>query len=203
MSSSGIGDGNSVALIRTASSEDDIEDAKPSPVEADNDQTDQCEEDPLGNKKRPRIFSFGRKYSPLEQRQKQGPQPSVSSPLVEDNTAVYPHRTQSTSYSPKPPSKAPHVRKGPKDLLKRAKGSLVQMVTSKPQGDYCNDHYLGTLGDMDNSSDEGVEGAESPWEEPLEPVPPSWVKYGYVMIGEKSQSGKVKWTERVSILASC
>jgi hypothetical protein len=203
--SSVVGDGNSVTLVRTSSADCEIHDSSTEKGgiskdlqiggETEGEPSDPNDEEGLGGKRRPRIFSFGRKYSPLEQRQRMAPQPSLSSPLAEDGNFSVPQKSSSSTYSPKSSSHKPHALKG---VLKRAKGSLVQMVTSKNQGDGTNDHYLGALGD--DSSDEGSEGVESQWEEPLEPVPPSWGKYGYVMIGEKPQSGKVKWTERYCIV---
>ena len=160
----------------------------------------------MTSRRRARVFSFGRRYSPLEQKQKVVPTPSPSLPAdstipVSNQAPVAPVRSNS---SPLKPGGKHNRLRGTKDLLKKAKGSLVNMVTlgrHADQNDVSGEQSLEDLNGYPEvasvSSAEG-EGEESQWEEPLEPNPPSWVKHGYVMVGEKAPSGKVKWSQRVS-----
>lgn len=161
----------------------------------------------LAQRRRARGFSFGRRYSPLEQKQKVVPTPSPS--VTADSTTPAPNQASvaparsNTSPLSKSGGKSNRLR-GTKDLLKKAKGSLVSIVTLGRHADQSDVSGEQSLEDLNGypevaseSSAEG-EGEESQWEEPLEPIPPSWVKHGYVMVGEKAPSGKVKWSQRVS-----
>lgn len=162
------------------------------------------EYDQMAPRRRMRVFSFGRRYSPLDQKQKVVPTPSPSLP-VENPTTLAPSQVpiRSTSSPMKSGGKSNRLR-GTRDLLKKAKGSFVNIVTlgrhadqSDPGGEQSLEDLNGYPEVTSESSGEG-EGEETQWEEPLEPIPPSWVKHGYVMVGEKAPSGKVKWNQRVS-----
>lgn len=165
----------------------------------------------LTPRRRMRVFSFGRRYSPLEQKQKGMPPPPPSPSTSQTDSNLLTGSTQPPARSSTVSGNAPlrssgksNVLKGTKGLLKKAKGSFVNMVTMGRHGnesDVSSEQSLEELNGypevLSESSGDG-EGEESQWEEPLEPIPPSWVKYGYAMVGERSPSGKVKWSQRVS-----
>ena len=161
----------------------------------------------LTPRRRVRVFSFGRRYSPLEQKQKTVPPPpstSTSQPDSNPLTSSTQAPARSGSNPPLKSSSKSNVLKGTKGLLKKAKGSFVNMVTMGRhgnEGDVSSEQSLEELNGYPEAQSESSgdgEGEESQWEEPLEPIPPSWVKYGYAMVGERSSSGKVKWSQRVS-----
>ena len=152
---------------------------------------DEALDDDIGIKRRKRVFTFGRKYSPLEARQKALEETGIlpaTPPIGRTSSANTVHK--SSKYSPK----------GAKGLLKKARG----FVGNKNKAtDQTNGGCLDELGGITEISADTVEEEDLDdvlLEEPLEPVPPSWIKYGYIMVGEKPASGgKVKWSQRVSL----